>query len=184
MESVYKTIVLRNGETAIFRSPQGEHIEEIERYANQLSQEDTYVVMAGEKVTRDEEKRYLEQVLLEIENGNRIHVFVFVNQKLVANADVHRITRFRTRALHVGELAISVAKDYRNLGIGRQLIDFLINEAKKMGYRLLILDVFAENERAIALYQSVGFQLTGERPGGILYKGKYIGQVLMHLSLV
>lgn len=184
MQPIFKSFTIRNGETIKLRPPQRTDLDELLRYANELSQEDTYVILSGETLTRDEEIRYLDQVIYEMEQNNRIHLFAFAGQKLIGNADIHKITRFRTRAMHVGEVAISVAKNYRGLGLGKILLETLISEVRNQGYRLLILDVFAENERAIALYKSIGFQFTGERPGGILYKGRYIGQILMHLSLV
>lgn len=183
MQPFSKKFLAKNGEEIVLRTPLREDLDELIKYANALSQEDTYLILAGEVVTREEEIRYLDQILFEIERANRFHVFAFVKDKLVANADIHRITRFRTRSFHVGEMAISVAKEYRGQGIGREILQILIYESKKMGLQLLILDAFAENVRAIELYKTLGFKISGEHPNFFRYKTRLMGQVLMHLPL-
>lgn len=52
-----------------------------------------------------------------------------------------------------------VKKEYRNQGIGSILIDFLINQAKAMGFSEIALGVDADNENAIHLYNSRRFTL-------------------------
>ena len=51
-----------------------------------------------------------------------------------------------------------VREDYRGNGIGKLLTDKLIREAKKIGYRHLLLDTFPFLERAIGMYQARGFR--------------------------
>ena len=51
-----------------------------------------------------------------------------------------------------------VRKDYRGHGIGNQLTDKLIQEARQIGYRQILLDTFPFLERAIRMYQVRGFQ--------------------------
>jgi putative acetyltransferase len=48
----------------------------------------------------------------------------------------------------------------RNLGIGRQIAVALINEAKSLGYRQMLLDTLPTMQSAQALYQSLGFVAT------------------------
>ncbi len=51
-----------------------------------------------------------------------------------------------------------VRENYRGNGIGNLLTDKLIREAKKIGYRHLLLDTFPFLERAIGMYQARGFR--------------------------
>ncbi len=51
----------------------------------------------------------------------------------------------------------------RDRGLGRQALDFLEEEARKLGIRVLHLEVEAGNERAVGLYRRSGFHENGRR---------------------
>lgn len=55
--------------------------------------------------------------------------------------------------------AMGVLEEYRNKGIGRQLLEFIKNYAKDNGYTDLRLTVNEENENAKHLYETVGFKV-------------------------
>jgi GNAT superfamily N-acetyltransferase len=47
---------------------------------------------------------------------------------------------------------------HRATGLGRALVDFIIDEASKLGYTHMRLDTIpGKMDKAIALYQSIGF---------------------------
>lgn len=50
-----------------------------------------------------------------------------------------------------------VKKEYRNQGIGRIILDYLIEQAKSMGYKEMALGVDIDNFSAIHLYKKKGF---------------------------
>ena len=62
---------------------------------------------------------------------------------------------------HVGLFAMWVAPEERKKGIGRALIDAVINWAKENDFGEILLDVADENLAAIRLYESNGFTRTG-----------------------
>lgn len=64
--------------------------------------------------------------------------------------------------LHI--LNVAVLPEYQGGGYGRALVGRLIKEALYMGARAITLEVRQSNVKAIALYESVGFQLAGTRP--------------------
>ena len=51
-----------------------------------------------------------------------------------------------------------VRKEYRHLGIGRTLIEKLLEESKKIGYHYMYLDTLSTLTSANHLYQRYGFQ--------------------------
>jgi len=51
-----------------------------------------------------------------------------------------------------------VCPQCRRRGIGRDLVSSVIEAARKIGYRALVLDTLRTMEPAIALYRSFGFQ--------------------------
>jgi GNAT superfamily N-acetyltransferase len=51
-----------------------------------------------------------------------------------------------------------VASQYEGQGVGRLLLAVAEDWSKEKGYRLLMLNVFAENERARRTYEKAGFE--------------------------
>ena len=62
-----------------------------------------------------------------------------------------------------GEIGMAVARDWRGRGVGSALLETAIGWAREQGLHKLSLDVFAHNERAIALYRKFGFVEEGRR---------------------
>jgi len=62
------------------------------------------------------------------------------------------------------EFVIFVRRGYRGRGIGTELVKQVLAYAEDRGHERLVLDVSPENERAITVYQNVGFE-TVERTG-------------------
>ena len=60
---------------------------------------------------------------------------------------------------------IVVDEDYRQLGIGKAIVEFLMNEGEKRGCLEYTLEVRVSNEAAINLYNKLGFVSEGVRPG-------------------
>ncbi len=85
-------------------------------------------------------------------------------------------------ALHVGTLGIIVKKEYRDLGIGFNLIDLAIRESKILNNKeKIILSCFSTNERALNLYEKVGFETIGVRKKQFYMDSQYYDEVLMEL---
>lgn len=58
---------------------------------------------------------------------------------------------------------IAVAPTARGRGIGRVLMEHLMASAREQGATQMILEVRADNEPAIALYQGLGFEVISSR---------------------
>ncbi len=61
-------------------------------------------------------------------------------------------------------LTVGVDPSVRRRGIGRQLMENLINEARTRGVKSLFLEVRLSNGGARGLYEKIGFHLAGKRP--------------------
>jgi len=58
---------------------------------------------------------------------------------------------------------LAVFEKYRGQGIGKRLIDFATEEAKRLGKSQLALDVESDNKNAIAFYYHLGFKNKGRK---------------------
>ena len=91
--------------------------------------------------------------------------------------------RFR-KVRHVGEVGVSVAREWRGRGVGRCLLEAAIAAARTSpDLARLSLRVFASNAPAIRLYESVGFLVEGRRPAHLRVRGRDDDLILMGLSL-
>ena len=63
----------------------------------------------------------------------------------------------------VGEVSVYVAGDVRGSGVGRALLDQLVERSEQAGYWTLTAGVFPENEASLRLHQACGFREVGVR---------------------
>jgi L-phenylalanine/L-methionine N-acetyltransferase len=78
------------------------------------------------------------------------------------------------RRRHVAMLGISVAAAHQGSGVGAALMQALTDYADRWGQILRIeLTVFADNARAIALYERFGFEHEGRLRAYALRDGRY-----------
>jgi RimJ/RimL family protein N-acetyltransferase len=64
---------------------------------------------------------------------------------------------------HIGVLSITIAADWRDVGIGSDLVGAAQDWAQERGLRKLSLGVFPDNDRAVAVYEKRGFLREGMR---------------------
>jgi putative acetyltransferase len=94
----------------------------------------------------------------------------------VASLSVNKSNRLR----HSGSIGLMVAKEYHGMGIGKALMKDLIDIADNWLMLIRIeLGAFTDNEKAINLYKSLGFQIEGTKKYAIIRNGKYEDEYLM-----
>lgn len=70
------------------------------------------------------------------------------------------------QALDEGEITnVAVKPNKRNAGIGRNLVQEAVEQAKKQGISQIVLEVRVSNTSAIHLYEKCGFAKCGIRKG-------------------
>lgn len=90
----------------------------------------------------------------------------------------------RRNVRHAATLGITVAQDWRNRGVGRQLMEHAIEWARAGRILTRIeLFVFARNTNAIHLYESCGFEMEGRRRRAARRDGEYLDDLVMSLLL-
>lgn len=99
--------------------------------------------------------------------------------RVVGSAGLHPVGP-ALRRRHVMMLGISVAPEAQGQGVGRALMQALVDYADRWGQVLrLELQVYADNHRAIALYESMGFRHEGRHVGYALRDGQYVDSLSM-----
>ena len=82
---------------------------------------------------------------------------------------------------HRASVAIALLKEYWNLGIGTRMLQELVHISEQRGDILqLELDFIEGNVRARALYEKMGFRITGIKPDAIRLKdGTLLNEYMM-----
>lgn len=102
--------------------------------------------------------------------------------RIVGNANFDGFTRERLK--HRGELAISVSRSEWGQGIGRMLMEGIIEFARNTAHAEIVsLEVRSDNERAICLYEKFGFEKIGCFKGFLKIGGQFVDCDLMNLYL-
>ena len=116
----------------------------------------------------------LRQRLVELDSPGHTDLQLVAEQggRGVACAGLHPAPMLRRR--HVSGLGIGVAREAQGQGVGKALMQALIDHADRWGQVLRIeLSVFTDNERAIGLYRRFGFRIEGTHRGFALRDGVY-----------
>ena len=89
----------------------------------------------------------------------------------------------RPTLAHCGILGMGVETSHRHRGIGKALIRATLEGARKAGLTRIELTVREDNERAIELYRSIGFEQEGLKRNGFRVDDRYANLVCMALLL-
>ena len=168
-----------DGTPYLIRYPKRTDLNELWRYINELSQEQTFISWQGEEISLKDERDFLNGLLRKIREGKSVFLVAESNGKIIGDTGIDTKGRVNN---HVGLLGLSIAKEFRGKGIGKKLIQSVLDEAgKKLKHlKIIHLECFATNEVACNLYKSVGFKEYGKLPGGIAYKDGFVDEILMY----
>ena len=85
---------------------------------------------------------------------------------------------------HKAGIGIFILQRYCGIGLGRQLMEYAIENARKTELEQLKLGVFDDNVAAIRLYEKLGFREWGREPHAFKLKdGSYRDEIQMVLFL-
>ncbi len=177
---IIKTFKSKKGNEVIFRYLKQDDLDDMLAYINELIAEDTYIGY-GKPVTREEERKVLKETLEKIEKGDQVWIVVEIDGRYSGTGEIRR-SRTR-RQNHVADLGISLRKEYRNEGIGTELMTVLFDQARTVGITLVTLNCFENNTHACHVYGKLGFVKAGVIPNAIKWKDGYVGEVKFYLSL-
>jgi putative acetyltransferase len=86
----------------------------------------------------------------------------------------------RPRRRHAGAIGISVDEKWQGKGVGRELMRAIVDFADNwLNLTRLELEVYADNEPAIRLYERFGFEVEGRLRQHALREGKFVDSIVM-----
>ncbi|MDZ7798662.1 MAG: GNAT family N-acetyltransferase [Patescibacteria group bacterium] len=130
------------------------------------------------KFSRAKEEKWVKNVLHKILNKKAVYLVGELNGQVIGWASVFK-GKF-TNKKHIGQAAVSLRSEYRGRGLAKKLIKKAISEAKKhLKTKIIKLNVYAENKKAIKLYKSLGFERVGQIKKGRYHFGRYIDLIIM-----
>jgi RimJ/RimL family protein N-acetyltransferase len=109
------------------------------------------------------------------------HKVAVAGGQVVGWCDIRR--GVRDAQAHCGVLGMGIIPGYRDRGLGRELMLAALDAARAAGLHRVELHAHADNVRAIALYEKVGFAHEGLAHDAVRIDGRYIDSVLMAMIL-
>jgi ribosomal protein S18 acetylase RimI-like enzyme len=173
---------LKDGEKLVVRNPQlGDEQEMI----NQLKMVDSETKFLAREIgefnfTLEQEREFIKN---SINDENRLFLIGEVDGKIIANCSVGIVLN-KKRYLHRASMGLAICKDYWSKGIGKKLMQECIKWCEEKGVEQLELDVVTDNNRAVSMYESLGFKIYGTIKRALKYgDGTYADEYYMILFL-
>jgi putative acetyltransferase len=112
-------------------------------------------------------------------DASHCRLVALAGDTIVGTAGLHS-AGFGLRRAHARSLGVAVALKWQGRGVGRRLLQRLLDWADNWGGVLRVeLWAYADNERALALYRSLGFVEEGRHRGYALKDGRFVDGVSM-----
>lgn len=170
------TFTSKSGKKIEIFSPSMNRLPELLKFVNRLVLEDTYLNLSGKPKSIEEEERWLKGTLMEIKSHKNMLFWACYESKIVGSVN---ILHGYERSWHVGRIGLMVDQDFRREGIGKFLLEYILEKAKDFDLKIATLEVFSDNVAAISLYEKIGFKIYGKLPEGLYRKGKFSDAIEM-----
>ena len=105
----------------------------------------------------------------------------FIDDELVSLLSIQGEQKERLK--HIGHFAITVKKEYWNMGIASMMMEGALEMIKETSLKVLDLEVKEDNLSAINLYKKFNFQEIGRYPQMFNVHQKYYDALLMNLYI-
>lgn len=173
---------LKNGQFVVIRNLKSQDAEAMICFMQTVDAESRFLSREpGEFCFSVEQERDI--IAKSLKNEHTHWVVADLNGELTGVCEVSRVSA-KQRFCHRAAIALVVLKQYWGLGIGTIFMNDAIAWGKEKGYEQLELGVVKGNEKALALYQRLGFVITGETRNALKYRdGTYADESIMWLDL-
>ena len=171
---------LKDGRTAVLRSVCDDDIQGMLDYLYVSSGETDFILRYPEECTKytpEGEKELFDRMNA---SENEAMLTCVVDGKIAGNCQISWSKMIKLK--HRASVAIALIKEFWNQGIGTKMFEELIRIAESNPHIIQMeLDFIEGNSRARALYEKMGFRITGVKPDAIRLKD---GTLLNEYSMV
>lgn len=121
---------------------------------------------------------FKEIIKTDTESPRNLFLVAVVNDRIVGFSRCEGV--YLKRFSHKVEFGVCVLKDFWGYGIGKKLLKESISWADANGIKKITLNVLETNDKAIKLYERLGFEIEGIlKNDKILSDGKYYNTIIM-----
>ena len=176
-----KSIPLKDGRTAVLRSPAPDDAAEMLTFIRTCSAETEFLVRLPDECpdSVEAERTWIARV---VDSPDNLLILALVEGEIVGSAQVS--FNRRRKVAHRATIGITILRKCWNLGLGTALIGELITAARQQGVTQLELDFIEGNARARALYEKMGFRIAAVKPNAIRQPdGRLVNEYFMILPL-
>lgn len=157
----------KNGRDILLRSAEEKDAEALLDYMKITAAETPFLLREPDEIslTIEQEQAFIKA---KKDSANELLLIAETEGRHIGNASLMSAGGFK-RYRHRCEIAIALYQEYCGLGIGKAMLEMVLDIAKKAGYEQAELEVIANNKPAIALYEKLGFQKYGTFPDNMKY---------------
>ncbi len=172
-----RTLALRDGRTVRIRRAEPDDAAAVLAYLGKVGGETVNLTFGAEGpgLSEEEEREYLTRVAA---SDNSLAILAVDGDEVVASLTFDGGQRQRLR--HAGEFGISVLHAYAGQGLGKALLEYMLDWAQRSGVvRKINLKVRVDNLPAIRLYRNMGWVEEGRTTRDTLIDGEFNDCLLM-----
>ena len=178
-----KKITLKDGRTAILKTPCIEDAEKMLHYIKKACGETDFLARYPEEwdsVSIESEEKWVKNLR---ESQSTLAITCYIDGEIAGNCEIN--FRGGIKTSYRATVAIAILKEYWNLGIGSAMFAELISAAEaRPEAEIVELEFIEGNDRAKALYEKYGFRIVGERPNAFKLKdGRLLKEYFMQKEL-
>lgn len=174
-------VTLKNKTEVTIRKAIKEDARPVVAYLNHIGGESDFLSFGKNEfaLSVEDEEKYIENL---DKSYNSAMFIAIIENNIVGIVSISSNNKSRTK--HVGTLGISLLQKYWGIGLGSELMSFIINWSKsnKITKKISLL-VNDDNTRGKALYKKYGFVEEGFLKNDVYLNGSYHDTIIMGLIL-
>ena len=172
-----------NGKEIIFRSAKEEEADMLIGYLKTVTGETRFLMCESDEVKYTTESE-IEFIKEHNESEKGLIMLAFVDGEHAGNCSFLTVGSSR-RNKHRASLGIALYQKYTGFGLGRLMMERMLEIVKELGFEQAELIVIGGNEKAYHLYESLGFKETGRIPNANRFDdGTYADDIHMVKNLL